>query len=265
MSKQKEGIDYPKYVNHDYFYEINTERKAYFLGLLYADGNISIQKDNRQKVLTIALQEEDGYLLNELCKDVNPTKNITIQHSPSAKKKNWKKKAVFKVSSNKICNKLIELGCIQKKSTLGMNFDFSKLNEDLINHFIRGFFDGDGCLYVKNEKNKYKRITTTVLKKNFTPKIYKKFSLCCTTENFLKEILKILQLNCNLVSKPQWIKRTRTKDIYILKIEGQKDIKQIEKYLYKNATIFMKRKFNKFNMTISSQATNIFVEGSETT
>ena len=53
--------------------------------------------------------------------------------------------------------------------------------------------------------------------------------------------------------------------IYVLKIEGQKDVKSIQEFLYKKATIFMKRKFDKFNKTISSQAVDIFTEGSETT
>ena len=92
MSKRKQNIDYPKYVNHEYFNEINTERKAYFLGLLIADGNISENKGNRQKTLAISLQESDSYILKELCKDITPTKNIRIVNSPSIIKNNWKKK-----------------------------------------------------------------------------------------------------------------------------------------------------------------------------
>lgn len=265
MGKQNKGIDYPKYINHKYFNNIDTEEKAYFLGLLYADGNISIPKDNRQITITLGLQEDDKDIVIKFCKEIAPTKNIKIHNPPSVSKNNWKKRAVFKFSSNKIGNSLINLGCLQNKSHVGMSFNFSKLDEKLHPHFIRGFFDGDGCLYVKKEKNKYTRKTTNILKRNFTNKLYKKFILCSTSKSFLEQILKILQKNCNLTSKPQWKNKLRTEIVYFLSIEGQKDIIELQEYLYKNATVFMKRKFNKFNMSISSQAKDISFEGSTTT
>ena len=265
MSKQTEGVDYPKYVNHEYFNSINSERKAYFLGLLFADGCIAINSGNRQKSMYLGLQEKDSYLVKEFCKDICPTKSVTISNPPSHRDKNWQKMVYLKVSSNKLCDALINYGCIPNKSRKGIDFQFSKIEEQFIPHLIRGFLDGDGCVYVKNVKYKYKRKTTYKLSRNYSPKISKKIIFCNTSKPLLEEILKMLQKYCTLTSKPQWRELLRTEIVYHLKIEGQKDVDIIKEFLYKDATIFMQRKLDKFNMTISSQAIDTSIEGSETT
>ena len=265
MGKQKKGVDYPKYVNHEYFSELNTEKKLYFLGLLYADGCIVLPKGNKQKKLSLVLQEDDKDIVEEFCKDTTVGRKINIYNPPSVSSRGWKKRASFAFSSNKICNTLINLGCLINKSAVGMSFDFSNLTERQVAHFIRGFFDGDGCCYVKNVKNNYIRKTKTKLKRNFQPKLHKKVIFCSTSKLFLEEILKMIDKYCNLTSKPQWKSKLRTEIVYLLSIEGKEDVKKIQEFMYRDATIFMKRKFDKFNMTISSQATSTLVEGSETT
>ena len=256
-----------KNVNHDYFSVINNERKAYFLGLIYADGTIvnasSSDLKNRQKQLCIALQEEDGYLLEEICKDIKPFKNITYQHPPNIKNKGWKKRAVFKISSNKICEDLINLGCLQRKSIVGMNFPI--IDDSLINHFIRGFFDGDGCIYVKEVKNNYKRKKSYNLKNPFQKKLQKKINFCSTSKLFLEKLISKIDENVNFSSKIQWRSRLRSIINYSVTIEGKEDVEKTKQFLYLNSTIFMKRKLDRFSMAISSQAENTFSEGSETT
>jgi len=249
-----------RYVNHDYFSNVDSERKAYFLGLIYADGSIIENKTSRQLQLSLTLQEEDKYLLEEICKDIKPKKTINIANPPQIIKNNWKKRAVFKVSSDKICNDLIKLGCPPRKSIEGMIFPI--LQEDLYSHFIRGFFDGDGCIYIKKSKNNYKRKTTYFIPNPYTKKMYKKISFCSTSKEFLEECLKKLG---EIVGKPQWQNRLRKIVNYVLVLEHQTDISKVNNFFYENATIYMVRKRQKFDMTISSQAKNEFLEGSETT
>ena len=265
MGKQIKGVDYPKYVNHEYFNELNTEKKLYLLGLIYADGSIVKPKGNKQKNLRLVLQEDDKDIVEEFCKETTIGREMKIYNPPSVSSRGWKKKAFFSFSSDKICNKLIELGCLINKSAVGMSFDFSNLTERQVAHFIRGFFDGDGCCYVKLVKNRYKRKTTYILKRNFKSKLSKRVTVACSSESFLKEILKMLQKFCNLTSKPLWNNRLRKEMVYVLSIEGQEDVQKIKEFFYKDATIFMKRKFDKFNMSIKSQAENGFSEGLETT
>ena len=52
-------------LNHYYFKEIDTHRKAYFLGLLLADGNVT------NNTVTISLQERDKHILESFKKELN--------------------------------------------------------------------------------------------------------------------------------------------------------------------------------------------------
>lgn len=256
-----------KHVNHNYFSQIDSERKAYFLGLIYADGSIIIPKEQpgkqRQKQLCIALQEDDKYILEELCKDIKPKKSINIVYAPNMRDKGWKKRATFKVSSDEICNDLIALGCGPNKSKVGM--DFPPIKPAYIRHFIRGFFDGDGCLYVRKVKNRYERKTNYFIINPFKEKLRKRFTITSTSKSFLERCLSEIDRSIRLIGKPYWQEKKRTMVIHNLNLEHQTDIISIQNYFYRDATIFMQRKFEKFNMSISSQATDTSVEGSTTT
>lgn len=52
--------------NNNYFDKIDTENKAYFLGLLYADGSNSIKNGK----ISIALQARDKDILNKMVQDM---------------------------------------------------------------------------------------------------------------------------------------------------------------------------------------------------
>lgn len=255
-----------KNVNHSYFDAIDTERKAYFLGLIYADGSIvqsySKDKKQRQKQLCIALQEEDKYLLEELCKDIKPKKTINVAYPPNIKTRNWKKRAVFKVSSDQICEALINMGCIQKKSQLGMKYP--ALPNHLQQHFIRGFFDGDGCIYVREVKNRYKRTKTYKISNPFKRKLQKRAQFISTSKDFLENCFLEMNKALNLKGKVHWRAVTKKQTAYKMTIEHQEDVASVKHFFYSEATIYMIRKKQKFDMTISSQATQGCVEGSTT-
>lgn len=254
-----------KYVEHSYFDVVDTEEKAYFLGLIYADGTVidAVSKDGkqRQKQLAIALQEEDGYLLEKLCQNIKPKKSITVAHTPNMKA-NWKKRAVFKVSSDQICDSLIALGCVPKKSQVGM--DYPAIPDHLNRHFIRGFFDGDGCIYAQEVKNRYKRKTDYKISNSFARKLRKRIQLTSTSKNFLADCLFYLQKEVGLKGKVHWRGVKRNLVAYKMTIEHKEDVESIKEYFYKDATIYMTRKKQKFDMTISSQAIQGCIEGSTT-
>mgnify|MGYP002625860766 CR=1 FL=1 len=66
----------------------------------------------------------------------------------SEKNPNWQDQYIFSVSSPKMKVDLIRLGAIPNKSLI---LEFPKdIPNDLIRHFVRGYFDGDGCIS-KNE------------------------------------------------------------------------------------------------------------------
>ena len=52
----------------------------------------------------------------------------------------------LKISNKHIGNSLINKGCIPKKSLILEFPNLSQVPKFLIRHFIRGYFDGDGCI-----------------------------------------------------------------------------------------------------------------------
>lgn len=133
-------------LNEHYFDKVDTPNKAYILGLLYADG----YNNRRNNCINLKLQEDDMEILEliktelsydapltyvELHKDGNNLKNIYI----------------LTIRSAHMSSQLDILGVHQCKSLI-LEFP-SFLKHDLYSHFIRGYMDGDGCVYCFEKTN----------------------------------------------------------------------------------------------------------------
>jgi hypothetical protein len=57
--------------------------------------------------------------------------------------------STFSIYNTKIVSDLYKHGCVNNKT---FKIKLPKLREDLIRHFIRGYFDGDGCISLPNIK-----------------------------------------------------------------------------------------------------------------
>lgn len=65
--------------NRDYFERIDSKDKAYFLGLLYADGCNSISTTQRHCTIILNLQEKDKDILNVFNKYINSNKPLAYR------------------------------------------------------------------------------------------------------------------------------------------------------------------------------------------
>lgn len=129
-------------LNDDYFSIIDTEEKAYFLGLLLADGCISYDtKNERQPMLRLQLIEEDKIILEQLRKALNSNNRITKDERP-----NRKTCCTFSIRSQKIVNDLAKYSIIPNKTYLVEHFP-KNISENLLKDFLRGYVDGDGSLF----------------------------------------------------------------------------------------------------------------------
>lgn len=128
-------------ITEDYFNKIDTEEKAYFLGLLMADGNVATS-NNRSWRFSIALASEDKYILKKLRKAINPSETIKLQKIMPVNSRCMEQTRIC-VYSNKLSYDLINLGCVPNKSLI-LKFPNNLIKDELIPHFIRGYFDGDG-------------------------------------------------------------------------------------------------------------------------
>ena len=198
-----------------YFNEIDSEKKAYFLGFIVADGC-------NHKGLCIRIQTEDDYILQALLDDMNST--IKIQRF-KPEEKHHKPTSRIRLQSNVIHKALIKLGVVPRKSDKTY---FPDIPEDLYSHFIRGYFDGDGCISI-DKKSKQKRFQVTghiVL---------------------IEKIQEILIKECNLSKTKIDISLNKSgKNSYTTHYVGNNQVDRISNYLYNKATIYLTRKFNKF-------------------
>lgn len=133
-------------LNESYFASIDTEEKAYWLGFLYADGCVSVRTRNGKEKsinLEVGLKESDEEHLVKLAKSLS-YENYKISHRERTNS------VRIVICSTKLCRDLIDKGCVPNKS-LKLQFpDFLPLH--LVDHFIRGYIDGDGYVGVRQNK-----------------------------------------------------------------------------------------------------------------
>ena len=186
-------------VNENYFSVIDSNEKAYWLGMMYSDGNII--KGNKG----IQLQLKDKAHLEKF-KEALGAKNHKITESLDNR---WSKKCYyyhFSVKSKKLANDLNNLGCTPNKSlTLEKIPD---IPEEFILDFVRGYFDGDGSIHQ----------TTSGYRISFVG-----------TQKFLREIQNILQVNTKISNQG-------TGMAYVFQVMGNKQLLRILDSLYKTSS-----------------------------
>lgn len=147
----------------NFFEQINTKNKSYWLGILYADGYLKTNK-NKPYRIGIEVDIKDQWIINEFIKDLG-------LNSKFIRKKEGK--VCFEFASKKVVEDLINNGLIPGKRK-SKNIELPQLeNRDLYLAFLLGFFDGDGT-------QKTTKITTGSIK--FLKQIKEKFNLNYKTE-----------------------------------------------------------------------------------
>lgn len=185
---------------------IDTEEKAYWLGFIYADGYISLTRNSME----VSLKLSDYNHLVKLKEFLNSTNDV--------KKDNFRCR--LSVGNKYFKSIMIKKGCVPQKSLI-LKFPTKDIIPDiLLCHFIRGYFDGDGCIHIGN-----------------TAKVIELIG----TEDFLSNLLSRTELQRNklLHDKRHNICTKR------LRYNGKSSLKMLN-YMYKNASIYLERKNLKY-------------------
>lgn len=142
------------YSNFDYFEKIDTYNKAYVLGFIAADGCVYQYKDlSKQKMLSISLQSSDEKIMKDMLEDMN-SDNVINRISFINKRGTKQYVSNFQITSNKMCEDLINLGIHPRKThTLKLDDIFNKIPNEFHASFLRGYFDGDGSINIGNRNN----------------------------------------------------------------------------------------------------------------
>ncbi len=215
-----------KYVVDEHFFEnIDTPEKAYVLGIFYSDGSNNPKKGT----ISISMQEGDKELLekiNLVMKSTKPLEYIDYsnKHDFGYHYKNQYRLLCF---SRILCDDLIKQGVIPNKS-LKLTFP-TTLDKNLVRHFIRGVYDGDGSIYrfYRNPNNQPITVTMTCTKE-----------FCEGMQKIVYESIGvkggIYEASCkNGITK-----------VYTL--SGRNLVKKFLDWLYEGSTIHLERKYNRY-------------------
>lgn len=123
-------------INHDYF-KTWSSNMAYVLGLWFADGNI------HHNVFTIVLHKDDSYLLQSILDDMSATYNVKFYDNMSS----------LTVTSPTFIEDVKKLGGKERKS---WDVKFPLIPKQYMPDFMRGLWDGDGCITFNKGDNSYR-------------------------------------------------------------------------------------------------------------
>ena len=206
-------------INEHYFDVIDSEEKAYWLGFIYADGNIY------QNKLQVGLSNTDLNHLIKLKNTLNSGQNL------------YKDRTCTKliVHSDILTNNLIKLGCFKKKSFTIRFPTKEQVPDNLLRHFMRGMFDGDGCIITNLETKHWHFQLNSNLE---FCKIY--YSVLLQGSGFKKKRGNVYK------------EKRRETDCWFINIGSTNKVNlfKIFTYLYCGASIFLERKKNKFEKMI---------------
>lgn len=196
-------------LHEDFFDEINTEEKAYVIGLLMADGCVLDSNRKRADSWSITLKAEDRYMLERIREFVGSDNKIS--HIKP------KETYAFTVSSQHMVDALAKYNITPRKSKT-ISFPYGTFPPEQCRHVIRGLFDGDGCI----SGRRCSFIGNAIL----IPQI---------------QSILIKQLGINRTKVHE-----TNPDVWNFVFSAARDVEVFYHYLYDDATIYLTRKKARF-------------------
>jgi hypothetical protein len=217
------------FYNEDFFNIIDTEEKAYFLGVIYADGSIGktkskICKNVQHKVSLAMIDKEPLELFRDSLNGDFPIKERTLP--------NGKVFYSLVLTSKKMVNDLEDKGCVENKSLI---LRFPKLSRELLPDFVRGYFDGDGSIFASTQKVTRNKATFSYTR----PVIH-----ICGTKELLEKLISILRLPQTCLKK----EKRRVTNCWYIRFDSFVRVEKFYNFIYTNKKYFLTRKKDKFDL-----------------
>lgn len=214
-------------VDETIFDEIDTKEKAYWLGFIYADGNIH---DNN---LTINLSARDIEHIRKFRKFMSSEHPIHEREIIAFDKP--AREARIKIGSIKLCASLAKWGVFPAKSLI-LKPPIG-LSDQLEPHFWRGMIDGDGCIRYDVRSNS-----------NGSWGIHLVSGSRDIIEGFLGFVRKYVETKAKIES--------RDKHTFSIRFGGNVIVQDILPVLYKDATVYLDRKYELYKQCMATPRTH---------
>lgn len=228
---KKLGVSYLSY-DENYFENINTPEKAYWLGFMYTDGYVTSNNRWGIELSTVDLEHIENFTKSFNC-------NINIKIRDRNKSDKAISSCGFQINNSKMHNDLIKCGVVRNKTEILEYPNESIIDKSLYSYFIRGLFDGDGSIvfytYQQTRKDRNNKIYN---------RIVKEITFVCKSENFIKKLQNIIKESCNVEFNLSYNSISK---LPTLRLSKSKDLIKFIKFLYEDIenSHYLKRKYIK--------------------
>lgn len=212
----------------DIFNPVNTPEAAYILGFYIADGCLNGNK------FVITLNEKDKEILEKIRDYMSPITKLIY------KKETINKQGIvshpmysFAFACKEIVSCLEDLGLGKNKTYLSKSIK-NVVPKELMWDFIRGYWDGDGCISSSNVTKNVKETSYNYINIGFT--------IISKDPDILNEMNEFfIEEGINTHVYPD------NKGNYLVGTHSKSEVEKIYNKLYTSSNLFMKRKRTKFN------------------
>lgn len=205
-------------MDENFFEKIDSDEKAYFIGLLISDGNVfDRDSQGRQSSISITLDSSDEYILQSFKESVKTTTSIAHDGRGCSQ---------IAVRSDKMANDLLKYGICPRKS---MDTYLPEIDDEFMPGVIRGIFDGDG------------NIAATY---HIPPDGRQRFRHAisfCGTNRLMNDIIDTLSRLVGLSHTPK-VYDYASRTLSEFKIQNTQDMYNVGEWMYGNSTLCLKRK-----------------------
>jgi len=210
-----------KYSCDDLFFSQENEKSFYWAGFIAADGCVFQRGNNKQLIISLSEKDIDHLIVFKNDIKFNGKIYTTIaKHNLTNPKWNNSVKKGIRITSSQIFEDLKQFNIIPNKTK---TYSFPKWLEshELVNHFMRGYIDGDGSFFIDNNRSRI---------------CFELRGNC----NFLASFQKIIE---NSLKQKTKVSITTPDSTSKIKYNGKKIVPQIVDFIYKNAVTYLPRKY----------------------
>lgn len=209
------------FFNEHFFSKIDSEDKAYFLGFISADGAVITHKAAKEMRMCNRAQDIDIFEKFRASVELNTCVKTFLRYYDVPY-------CSLVLYSKILVNDLISWGVVPNKTFV---IEFPDIDKQYYNHYIRGYFDGDGSIHKLNgERNKTQRFG---------------FSIVSGSKSLIESIYGILGDVTKIVPKIRTDKRGNGS--YEIILRSKQNLLDVYNYMYGDATMFGDRKKARFD------------------
>lgn len=198
-----------RYKYNEHFFDAWSRDMAYMIGFITADGCVNSKYTN----FRLCISDKDIEIIQYFCKYLCP--NLHIYYNNNM--------AYITVSCPRIVNHLYNLDIVHAKTGFET---LPKIPDEFFFDYLRGYFDGDGSIYVNITKKRFQ------------------FFICSSSFSILNDICKKLRIGY-MVNRSKYDNRYK-KPFWAWVVTKKSELKFLYDNLYNNETFALQRKKNKF-------------------